>query len=375
MKEKTRSLLFGFILVAASIVNIIHPIRSYSEQENKYLQKFPDLSLNTFISGKFSTDFEKYSTDQFAFRENWVSLKTFSDLTLQKKDNSRIYFGKEGYLFEVPKVIDQKQFDRNMQAINSFIENTTNFNTNIKFSALLVPNKVTVLDDYLPKHAPTLDEIALIERIADSLNGINIHSLVNLFKENSDKNIYYKTDHHWSSEGAFLAYEYYRKENNLESILKESFEIKLESEDFLGTLYRKANFYPYSADSIYSYNHKNHLTFSIKDFEGKDIEGFYDASKLIGLDKYSFFLGGDKPLLRVESSLKNDKTLLIIKDSYANSFIPFISMHYERVIIVDPRYFHRGYEQLVIDEDVNEILLLFNSENLAQQKSIFNLSN
>lgn len=94
MKEKIRSIIFMGLLLSLSILNIASPKKVFSNKENRYLQEFPKLSKKTIMSGEFSKNFETYTSDQFIGRDNWISLKTITDLAMLKKDNTRVYFGK-----------------------------------------------------------------------------------------------------------------------------------------------------------------------------------------------------------------------------------------------------------------------------------------
>lgn len=372
MKEKTRVIIFMGLILSLSVGNMVSPKRVFSNKENRYLQEFPKLDFNTVISGKFGKEFEAYTTDQFICRDNWIGLKTIGDLSLLKKDNGRVYFGKENYLFDIEKEIDEEQLNKNINSINIFLANMDKLN--IPVNSLLVPSKATVLGDKLPLYAPIVDEGYIIEKLKSNLKeNIGLIDLEKILGEKSKKYIYYRTDHHWTTKGAFYAYEHYMKTIGKEPLKEDDFIIRKASNEFFGTSYRKANFYLGNPDDIYIYEPKEKINFNIKVNGKEETHSIYDEAYLNKTDKYSYFLGGDKSLIEIETSVKNDKTLLIVKDSFANSFIPFLTNHYEKIVVIDPRYFNMSVEELVNEKEIDEVLLLFNIQNFYKEKSLFTL--
>ncbi|OLS02331.1 hypothetical protein TICRE_17180 [Tissierella creatinophila DSM 6911] len=205
MKEKFRVFLFGVLLFGLSVFNILSPNKTFSDRENRFLEKFPELNLESITNGKFNEKFQKYSSDQFIFRDDWISLKTRIDLIGFKKDNGRVYFGKDDYLFAVEEPVDRKRFLKNMEKINK-LKREVSFPLDI----MLVPTKATVLEDKLPPKAPILDEELILEQINSKLDKeINLISPIDLLRLKNKESIYYKTDHHYTSLGAFYTYSEY----------------------------------------------------------------------------------------------------------------------------------------------------------------------
>lgn len=358
------------LLLSLSILNIASPKKVFSNKENRYLQEFPKLSKKTIISGEFSKEFETYTTDQFISRDNWISLKTIGDLAMLKKDNTRVYFGKDHYLFDVDKRLDEEQFQKNIKNINKFLENLYEYNKDINISSLLVPTKSVVLKDKLPLYAPTVDEENIIDRLNSLLkDNMNIIDLKESLSGKKDEYIYYKTDHHWTSMGAFYAYQHYMRQNGDSPLELEDFIIVKVSDDFLGTSYRKANLYLGKADEIHIYKPKREIDYKITVNNAVKEDSLYDESFLIKTDKYSYFFGGDKALIEIETSIKNDKNILIIKDSFANSFIPFLTNHYENISVIDSRYYNTSITDYIQDNDIDEVLFLFNTQTFVQEKA------
>ncbi len=375
MKDKITSIFFAGLIILLAVLNILTPEKGFSNKENRYLQSFPKITSKDIISGKFGDSFADYSTDQFLGRNTWISLKTMSDLALLKKDNGRVYFGKDHYLFDVDNGIDQVQYKKNINNINKFLDKLQESHKDIDIYALLVPTKSQVLQGKLPTNAPKVKESEIIDDLKKSLgDNINILNLIDPLKEKSDEYIYYRTDHHWTSKGAFYAYKNFFHMKGQETLLETDFIIENVSKDFLGTSYRKANFYLGKPDDIHAYLPKEELNYDITINEVDKADSFYDESYLNKTDKYSYFLGGDEAVIEIQSSVKNNKKILIIKDSFANSFIPFLANHYERIIVIDPRYFNGSLINYIEDKDIDEIVFLFNTQSFVQEKAFHILS-
>lgn len=374
MENKMRILVITLIIILFSVVNILMPVQSFSAQENRYLQKLPPLNIKDIFSGKYTADFEKYTTDQFPLRDMWVKLKTATDLLINKKDNGRVYFGKDDFLFDVNTEFSKEQFNKNMEHIKEFIQNIKELDENIKLGALLIPSKDSIHSNLLPEYAPTLNEKEIMEEINKQLSGaLNIVELMDILNENSKEYIYYKTDHHWTTKGAYYGYLALSDFLGYNPYLEEEFNIQMVSDSFLGTIYRKANLYKGEGDKIFKYS-LDGIEYSITINEIKEEMSLYDESYLEKVDKYSYFLGGDYGIVDIKTNLENDKTLVIIKDSFANSIIPFLSLHYERIILLDTRYFGGSIPEYIVDREVDEILFVMNIQNFSQLKSLNVLS-
>lgn len=371
MKEKTRVIFFVGLLMIGMFFNFIQPDRVFSNKENRYLQKFPKVTSKTIISGDFGREFEKYSTDQFIMRDGWISLKTLSDLGMLKKDNARVYFGKDEYLFDIDAPVNEEQKEKNIEYINMFLNNIEANHRDIQVYGLLVPTKSQILNEQLPPYAPIIDEEAVIKNLYEKLNNnIKILDFRKPLEDNKDKYIYYKTDHHWTSEGVFYAYEYFLNIKNERPLDKEDFIVEIVDANFLGTSYRKANFYKGNADEISIYKPIEDIEYTIIKDYGEEETEIYDPSYLDKSDKYSYFLGGDHGIVEIKTSINNNKKILIIKDSFANSFVPFLLNHYEEITIIDPRYFNMGIKEYLQGRDVDEVAIIFNTQSLLSEKGI-----
>lgn len=356
MKAKFRIILFAALLFSLSLFNITSPTRTFSDRENRFLEKFPDISLKNIVNGKFNDKFQTYSSDQFIFRDKWISLKTRIDLSFLKKDNGRVYFGHDDFLFDLDKPLNEKKFTKNMKRINSL-----NKSNNIPLDIMLIPSKSTIFTDKLPFKAPVIDEGSLLQDIESKLDkDIRLITPLESYISRKDEEIYYKTDHHYTSLGAYYAYREYMEGIGQEAYDLDYFERDQVTDKFLGSLFRKSSYYSGSSESIERFLHADLVDLEIIKNEKEELTSLYDESYLEKSDKYSYFLGGDHPLLDIKTSIDGKGTLLLVKDSFANSLIPFLTLHYDRIIVIDERYFNLPIEDYIKDIEVDRILFLYN---------------
>lgn len=339
-----------------------------SETENRVLQQFPKFTLDRLVSGKFTSEFDTYMTDQFALKDQWVGLKSDIERLLGKGKNNGVYFGKEGYLLE-EFLTEGNYFERNLEAINSFHDKMPNILTNV----MLIPTAVKVYEDKLPPFALTYDQALMIEQAQKTLE-IPLIDVYSVLKDHRDEYIYYKTDHHWTTLGAYYAYQTLMMTLNESAYPLNDFVIDTVSQDFYGTYYSKGNNHHLSPDTIQIFNPKVPVEVEVSWGEGQSkLNGLYDETYLDLKDKYSMFLGGNHPLTIVKSQIDNNKKIVVFKDSYAHNFAPFLALHYEEIHLIDLRYFNINPYDYIRDQQINEALFLYNLSTFGTEPNIVKL--
>lgn len=355
-------LVFIFML---SILNVLTPDRELSEMENRPLAQRPTLTVDTLLSGEFMSEFETYVTDQFLMKDWWVGLKAEVEAFLQKGENNGVYLGKEGYLLEAFTSVSD-QFEKNLTYLNLFHEKLPDLPT----TALLVPTAVEVYPDLLPLFAPTIDQAALLNQASETLTFGMVHPL-EIFLSHANESLFYKTDHHWTTLGAFYAYQTLMAEWGLTPYLDYTTEVI--SSDFYGTYYSKVHLNHLVPDQITIYHPKEKDPSLTTTFGQTVLEGVYDLSYLTKKDKYSLFLGGNQPLTILRSGASNGRKLVIFKDSYAHCFAPFLAKHFEEIHLIDLRYFNQNPYDYVVQESFDQALFLYNLSTFAEESSLIRL--
>ena len=353
-------ILVTLLILIVTFVDIIEKDRDFSVAENKYLTKFPAVSWRSIVDGSFESTYETYVADQFFMRDTWISIKSAGETALQKIENNGIAYGRDGYLFSKFVSYDVKVLENNMNAINTFASNAGG-----KVHLMVVPSGYGVLTDKLPQGFPSIEQKELISKafsIADGSIG-QIDPLETL-RSHSGEYIWYMTDHHWTTYGAYIGYTDVCKAFNLTPVSYDSLLIN-SVENFLGTSYYKCKKLGQPADSLDYADVK-----AVCDIGGDVKQSLYDESMLSGRDKYAMFLWNNNARMDITSSeCSNGKNILIIKDSFANELIPFLCFNYEKITVIDPRYYAQSYTDL-LSEGWDDILILYNIETLCTNTNV-----
>ena len=369
LKKYPTFFVFSILVILFTVIDIINSPNEFSELENRKLSQMPILSLKSYIDTSFSSDYEKYINDQFFLRDNWIDLKSRIEYLLGKRENNDIIFGKENYLFKKFTTFNDEMLENNLNSIITF---TNNYNKEVDF--FIIPNSYAVYDELTPRYLPLVDQLSLINSINSYLSlksndHINTINVAEELLKNKDDYIYYKTDHHWTSYGAYLAYLAYMDYLGLEIVDINNLE-KITINNFLGTYYNRSKYFKADSDFITYYNILGlHI-----EIDGKEQLSLMDLDKFKGSDKYSAFLWGNNGLTKVIneniSEERKGSSILIFKDSYANSFIQFLSYNYEIIDIIDLRYFKESIRNFMKDKDYNEILIMYSFNNLSTDINI-----
>lgn len=370
IKEKLNTILtvviFLILIALFTVAGLLKKDRVFSPSENRYLAQKPEFSADSFFKGDFATDYEEYITDQFIGRDRWIAVKTMTELALGKKDINGVYIGKDDYLIEMQNDIDEVKAYANADRMVAFLNKETEILGKEHVSMMIVPTAVAVLTQKLPAHAESFDQNSYIEYMNDAMQGTFV-DVRTVLREHVDEDIYYRTDHHWTTWGAFLAYQKWAEMLQVTPYEREDFKVSLAADDFLGTIYSKVNVAK-RADELYLYEIKDDIRYEIDfDMGAKKMDSLYAPEHLSTKDKYSVFLDGNHSVVDIKTvgGHTDGDTLLIIKDSYAHCFVPFVANHYARTVVIDLRYLKMPISQVLETYQVTDILVLYNVAHFA----------
>ncbi len=360
---------FFLALLLVFLINIFTPDKNFSQKENRVLSSKPELTLSQITSGKFSPKYETYVNDQFPLRDTWVTLKAGCDRLMGETEENGVYLGKDGYLMEAFNPPPQKQLDATLNAMTDFAQS----HSNIKQYALIAPNAVNILEEKLPFAAPAADQNPYIDALRDTLNeaGVTFIDVRDTLSQHRDEGIYYHTDHHWTTQGAWFAFMEAAKVMEID-VSSPKYEPVPVSESFQGTLSAKSGFRSGKKEELSVFLPSEGVPSSVVNYvdEQKKSGSFYATEQLKGRDKYALFFNGNHPQVKISTPVEENRTLLILKDSYANCFVPFLAPHYRNIIMVDPRYYYGDLEKLIQVENVQEILYLYNANTFFSDTSL-----
>ncbi len=360
---------FLCIIFGVAVFNFIDKDEEYSEKENRVLASFPVISASTISEGSFMKAFETYMTDQFIFRDSLMSLKTLTDRVLGKKQINGVYIGSDGYLFAEPEAFDKKLISETANAISSFCDK----HGNMKKAIMIAPDSGFIYSNRLPSFVTYPDQkqqLKSIKRLIDrdSLKWINLLADFNGRAEKTQ--LYYRTDHHWTTRGAFRAFKLLAKKWGLETA-DVKYKFYTVSTDFSGTLSSRTGI-ANSADTVeicVPVNSEGTYVVSYESLQNKTAT-LFDNTRLDSKNKYEVFLGGNFDKITVTTVSQSKSTLLLIKDSYANCLIPMLTPYFNKIVIIDPRYFTGSLDKIMEETDFTHMLFLYNLNTILADTSL-----
>jgi hypothetical protein len=356
------------------ILNLLMPDKVFSERENRDLTQMPKFSFDSLFSGKFTSKFESYTTDQFTFRDNWTTLKAGCEFAIGKEENKGVYLCSGDTLIEAYTAPDQKQLDTNISAVKSFAENSI-----IPVYFALIPGNSEVHSDIIPKNAPNDSQKDVIDYCYKNSGAVNI-DILGAMDKHKDEYIYYRTDHHWTSLGAYYGYEAIMQSMGISPTPLSSFAPKTVSNDFYGTVYSKSGISWVKPDTIDIYAEQQSSTEVTNYSADETVKGsMYDSSYLSKKDKYSMFMGGNTPLVTVKTQNTDAPSLLIIRDSYMDSLTPYLQNNFSEIHIMDLRYYKTQLMNSTISDyikknNIDEVLICYSVNNFGTDTNVFMIS-
>ena len=358
-------LFFGVITILP-IITIILPKKEFSEIENRVLSDAPKFSFSSVLDRSFMKDSESYFADHFVGRTEWIKAKTQMELLSGRREINGVYIDGERMVEKLDSP-DYKTISKSISAINNFSETT-----GLKTYVMIVPTSAEIYSS----SNPNINQKEEIDSIYSELSGENIITLdaYNALNSNKEDYIYYRTDHHWTTLGAYYVYSTTIYDMGFTPISWDNYNIEHASSEFKGTLYSKTLYDGIKSDMIDIYYPVSGVDITSVDvYTGKgteNYESYYFRDFLETKDKYSVFGGQNQPVVNIKTNSYNENKLLVIKDSYANSYVPFLSQHYSEITMLDMRYIDVPYNEIVDIDDYDQVLFLYNYSTFAQDKNI-----
>lgn len=371
MKNKIFFIIFMLVWIILIILNFVMPKVSFSEQENRYLAKIPKFSFEKLVSGEYQENLESYINDHFVFRNMWIKIKSQEERLLGKTENNNVLIGKDGYLFERFEYTSEaeKNFNDFAKIVNKFAEKQEK-----PIYFMLVPNSIYINQDKIPNYAQVPDQNEIINNFYANLNSnIEKINVTEALKKEKDNYLYFRTDHHQTSNGAYLTYKEFNNAKGIPTEPLSQYNKKIVSNSFLGTFDSKAQILNQKPDNIVVYENENNTNLKEVIYDNETTNSIYNESYLNTKDKYSYFLNGNNAKVVVKTNAQNNKKLLVIKDSYAHIMSQFLCNDYQEIHFIDLRYYKKSMSEYIKENNIDEVLFLYNVSNLNTDIGIRNL--
>jgi len=395
-------LLFVIPLALGLILFAALPDKDFSEEENRDLQTFPKLTWKSLSEGKFGQEMNEYFADQFPARDALVGLKGLSELALGKGENNGVVLGKDGRLavrwFDAYVDRLTRVYDTDFYAKESIDAQTSALNKlqaelaakNIPLTVIIPPRTLDVVGAQTNYPMQSTDALwADIDAgLDDSVSYLDLRKIMQDAHAGGES-VYYRTDHHWTTKGAYMAYCALMNEWGKQSeIIPESMFTIETVEGFYGTTWSRAGLKFVGPDSLEIWHFEGEENYTVTDWtlqtgqneqggsyigfvRGESFSGFYNREYLEQKDKYSAFLDGTHGILTVQKNTDEERqTLLVLKDSFLNSMVPFLAQHYDLVVVnlsaggVKPLAYYA--EQFGCDG----VLIVYNAENMIENNAL-----
>lgn len=371
MSQKLTGIILSLILLSAGALYPLVPNSDFSENENRSLAKFPQLNIDSVFSGEFTSGIEKYLTDHIAGRDFWMRIASDSRRSVGIKEIENVYLSKSDYLIErfTDSDIDKKSFDANITAIKTLCDKD---GISDKITVMPVPDKGSVLNGLLPDGAPMYDYDKAFNRLAESVGSEKTVNLKSVLQGTTSMPTYFKTDHHWTAYGSALAYRAFLQAKHPDKNTSEllSPPLKTLSENFFGTLYSKVLSSDIKPDVLQIPDIPLSPKFSVK-LSGRPAESIYDMSYINKKDKYAVYMGGNYAEVNISTGEPSGKgRILIVKDSFANSMVPWMLKDYANIDMIDLRYFTGSLQSYIERTKPDEILVLYQLTNIIKDENI-----
>ena len=356
--------LFVLVLIVVCLAGLIAKDRPFSDTENRSLAQKPALSASALADGSFFSGLDSWYSDQFPARDGWISMHLWQIRRLGQKESGGVYLGRDR-LLAAPETPDEAAVAGTVAAVNAFSAQHPELNMNL----MLVPGAAAILTAALPKNAPVRDQLQDIRAIQEQLDGsITVLEAGSVLSAHAQEEIFYKTDHHWTSLGAYLVYAANAPALGLDP--NQGFDVYTVSEDFEGTLSSKSGSHAMRDHvEIYGLQDPDLKYYVSYGEEGGKVCSIYDREALDAKDKYTVFFGGNHDKVEIRTTANNGKSLLLFKDSYANCFVQFLLPGYERITIIDPRYYY-GTLDSILNAGVTDVLFLYSADTLVRDTSL-----
>ena len=339
--------------------HVLLPDRDRSDVENRTLAQFPEFSWENLKDGSFTKGVENYFADQFPLRDQWTGLKARTEQVLGKREFNGVYLCGHALISKVDPPRDGLE-EKNLSYVSRLAGKAE-----VPVYLGLIPSAAEIRREDLPKGAESWDQAAFIARAVE-LEGVEGVDFLTALSAHAGEDIFYRTDHHWTSLGAYYGYAALMESlgRGEEVLEREAFErlIVPHSDEFQGTLYSQSGVHWLPPDTI---------EFWVPD-EGFEVTSWregapqkaslYDLTKLQTKDKYSAFLGGNQPLCVIKNQEGTGK-LLVIRDSYADSMAPFLALHFEEVHLLDPRYYRYSAAKYAQENGLDAIVVAYSVPN------------
>lgn len=358
-KAYSRFLTAFFCLFLAGLLvwHVLLPDRAQSETENRTLAQAPEFSCSALVSGSYTEAVEEYFADQFPLRDGWTGLKARMEQLLGKREFNGVYLCGDTLISKV-ETPAEGMVDKNLGYIDRLAGKT---GANVVLG--LIPSAAEIWKEKLPAGAGSWDQTALLAQSqVDFRNALAAHA---------DEPIFYRTDHHWTTLGAFYGANALLDSLGKEPLKENNFTPETASDSFNGTLYSQSGIHWLEPDNMEFWVQEEGLTVTSWRTGKEEPASLYDRTYLEKKDKYSSFLGGNQPLCVIKNENVTDGSkLLLVRDSYSDALAPFLAQRFSEVHLLDLRYYRAPVSAYAAENGIGDIAVVYSVQNFISDVNL-----
>jgi hypothetical protein len=361
MEKRDRITIAVFLILLGGLAlgTLCLPKKTYSELENRYLADEPEFTLRSLLSGTFMTDTDTYLSDHVVGKDALIFLKTGIERLEGRTLLQGVYY-KEGSYFQHYDP-SEKEMAQTLTKWETWADAAKG---KTEFYVLPVPIGSEIYPEKLPAFAAEEKQAETFARIKNRFEGkAVVLDCRERLEGQKDAYLYFRTDHHWTMEGAYYGAAEFLAAQGKEVAPLSAFEREVLSRDFYGTLYSKAPSLSARKDELIHYTLPGVSCQVEVEGSGQISEGYLFPEKLEGKDQYGVFFGGNYGRVTIRNTSEpadyaGEGKLLIIKDSYANCLVPFLIPFYKEIDLIDPRYYIWDIGELIQNGEYAAVLVL-----------------
>lgn len=361
--NKISALILFVVILTFSVMTLFQPKKEESLNENRQTAEFPDITWENLLDGNFGRQLVSYAADRFAGRDRLISASARIESGICESIVNGVYISENRLLST--EISSRGSTEKSVEAVNEFVKT---YNGAVYFVA--VPTSSGVYGDILPSYLLESTEKQQIDSFYLNLDSsIRKIDAYNILKMLSDNYIYYRSDSKWTSYGAFCVYRTVIQKLGFMPVSYDKYTIEHTTDNYMGNLYAETQYMESKPDllDIYEYSGGAEIT----DCKGYDNNGMmyrknlYDRNAVESDDMYRLYLGEKLPLVKIQTSVNNNKKLLVIGDDYVACFVPFLTQHYSEIAFVSPDCMEKELRKFLNPDDYEQLLFLFGIDSLT----------
>ncbi len=355
------TILFCLFLGGLLVWHIILPDAKHSEVENRTLAQFPKFSWNALVEGSYAKDVEAYFADQFPMRDAWIGVKARAEQAIGKQEFNDVYLCGDRLVSAVP-IPDLALVERNLASVQKLAGR-------VPVMVGLIPSAADIWQEKLPSGAPSWNQQILMDQ-AEAF-GLKMVDFRAVLQRHRQEPIFYRTDHHWTTLGAYYGYAAVMRALGGEPLRMDMFTPETVSKTFYGTLYSQSGVHWLKPDAIEFWVPEDGLTVTSWRTGKPQPSMLYDRLYLDKKDKYSAFLGGNQPICVIENENgEKQEKLLLVRDSYSDALAPFLAQHYKEVHLLDLRYYRGSVAAYAETQGIDQVLVIYSVPNFITDRNL-----